>query len=345
MRNYITTILFVATSLLSAQNATLNINNEKWKGGRPDGHAPISVMADHTHSKGELMFSYRFMSMAMENINSGRHTSSPSHLLKPNGGNYMVAPVKMPMNMSMLGVMYAPSNRITLSVMANYMTTEMDHLTAMDGKFTTKSAGFGDAKLAMLYQFFNANKKQLHGKLGVSLPTGAIDNKDVTAASVGQEVILPYGMQIGSGTFDAELGLTFLIQSEVVSFGSQFNGVIRLGENSNNYTLGNRYSLNNWFAVKAANWMSFSARVEGLAVEQIKGANPTLHPGMIITADTYNSGGRFINSGVGFNLYVPSGAFKDLRLGFEYAIPVYQNVNGSQLQTKETITLGLQYAL
>ncbi|WP_215731634.1 hypothetical protein [Bizionia saleffrena] len=158
-------------------------------------------------------------------------------------------------------------------------------------------------------------------------------------------MVLPYAMQMGSGTFDAELGLTFLIQNDMVSFGSQLNTVIRMADNSNNYTPGNSYSLNNWFAVNATNWLSFSARVEGMLVEQIKGSNSDLNPMMIITADTYNSGGTFINSGLGFNLLVPSGTFKDFRLGFEYAIPVLQNVNGIQLQTNETITLGLQYAL
>ncbi|WP_215731635.1 hypothetical protein [Bizionia saleffrena] len=70
------------------------------------------------------------------------------------------------MNMHMLGAMYAPTNRITLSVMANYMAMEMDHITATGETFTTESADFGDTKLAALYKLFNANKKQLHGKVG-----------------------------------------------------------------------------------------------------------------------------------------------------------------------------------
>ena len=111
------------------------------------------------------------------------------------------------------------------------------------------------------------------------------------------------------------------------------------------YRLGNRYGLNNWLAVKASDWFSFSARLEGLIVDDIDGANPNLNPMMVITADTNNSGGTYINSGLGFNLLVPSGTFKGLRFGFEYAMPLLQNANGVQLKTKETITLGLQYAL
>ena len=34
-------------------------------GVRADSHAPIGVMGDHMHAKGEWMVSYRFMRMAM----------------------------------------------------------------------------------------------------------------------------------------------------------------------------------------------------------------------------------------------------------------------------------------
>ncbi|MEJ2112412.1 MAG: transporter [Flavobacteriaceae bacterium] len=319
-------------------------NNQKWLGNRPDGHAPISVMGDHTHGKGEFMISYRFMNMNMEGLKRGSDDEAFTNVLVPNGGKYMVTPTEMPMQMHMLGVMYAPSNKITLVAMINYVSMEMSHLTGTGMVFETESSGFGDTRLAMLYKFYNKNRNQIHGQIGFSIPTGSIDNKDVTPASNGNEVILPYPMQIGSGTFDPELALTYLLQGEGWSFGSQLKGVLRFGENSNDYKLGNKYNLNNWFAVKAKDWLSFSARLEGAIVGEISGANPNLNPMMVTTADTNNSGGTFMNSGFGFNLYVPNGSLKNLRFGFEFATPLYQNVNGVQLKTKETITAGLQYA-
>lgn len=345
MKHYINALFLMAATVLCAQSNEKETNRDKWNGSRPDGHAPISVMGDHTHGKGEFMFSYRFMTMNMEDLKTGSNNVSPESILIPNGGQYMVTPTNMPMDMHMLGVMYAPSNRITLSAMANYTSMEMDHITAAGGEFSTESSGFGDLKLGMLYKFFNRNKNQVHGNFSISLPTGTIDNKDVTPASSGNEVILPYPMQVGSGTFDTSLGLTYLGQRNAFSYGSQIKGVFRIGESSNGYRLGNRYNLNNWLAVKANNWLSFSGRVEGVVVDEINGTNPNLNPNMIITADTNNSGGSYINSGLGFNLYVPNGAFKNLRFGFEYATPLLQNVNGTQLKTKETITFGLQYAL
>lgn len=36
---------------------------------------------------------------------------------------------------------------------------------------------------------------------------------------------------------------------------------------------------------------------------------------------------------------------KNLRFGFEFGYPLYQDLNGVQLKNKETLTLGLQYGL
>jgi len=333
-------IVILLTQKLSAQETENN-----WKGNRPDGHAPISVMADHYHSKGGLMFSYRFMHMNMEGLLSGSNTISNDDVHK----DYMVTPIKMPMQMHMFGTMFAPTNNITLSAMINVIKNDMDlHMKMASGMahhFSTASSGFGDLKLGLIYKFINKNRQSLHGNISLSLPTGSISKKDETPMSSPNEIQLPYPMQIGSGTFDTNLGVTYLGQKESISWGSQLQTTIRFGENSDQYSLGNSYGINNWFAVKTKDWISISARLQGVIVDKINGKNPNLNPMMVTTADTQNSGGTFVNAGVGFNLYVPKGQYKDLRLGFEFAMPLYQKPNGIQLQQREQITVGLQYAL
>ncbi|WP_353779746.1 transporter [Winogradskyella sp. 3972H.M.0a.05] len=336
MKTILSAILCIATTILIAQED----KEQQWTGNRPDGHAPISVMGDHTHGKGEFMFSYRFMHMNMEDLNFNSDNASFQDALD----RYMVTPTSMPMQMHMIGVMYAPSNRVTLMVMGNYITSDMDHLTRMGGTFTTKSSGFGDLKVGALYKLFNKNRQQIHANVGVSIPTGSIDETDVTPASSPNEVILPYPMQIGSGTFDAEIGLTYLKQWQNLSFGAQGKALFRIGENDNNYSLGNKYTITTWSAYKVSNWLSFSGRMELGAIEEIDGVNPVLNPMMVITADTNNSGMTYGNAGLGFNLYADKGYLKNFRLGFEASLPLFQNMNGIQLRQKETITVGLQYA-
>jgi len=331
MKLKLTAICTIASLALFGQEIKKDTTNTNWSAGRPDGHAPISVMGDHMHGKGEWMFSYRYMHMNMEDLKNGSDDATFDQALE----NYMVTPTSMPMNMHMLGAMYAPSDKITLMAMVNYTSMTMDHITR---------SSFGDIKIAGLYQFFNKNGQTLHGQLGLSIPTGSITESDITPASSPNEVELPYPMQIGSGTFDGNLALTYLTQGNLFSYGAQLKGVVRFGENNREYALGNRYSFNNWLGIKTNDWLSFSARIEGVSVGEIRGSDPNLVPSMVITADTANSGGTYINSGIGINTYISKGSLKNLRFGFEFASPLYQNLNGIQLKMKETITIGTQYS-
>ncbi|CAL2081979.1 conserved hypothetical protein [Tenacibaculum sp. 190524A05c] len=340
-------IVKIAVALFAmVQTTYAQKNTELWSAGRPDGHAPISVMGDHYHGKGDVMFSYRYMRMNMEGLQQG---SSEISNAQGHDNGYMVTPLNMPMDMHMLGVMYGLTDKITLVAMAMYTQNEMDlqmrMMSGMTTQFSTSSSGFGDVKLGMLYKFVNAKRQSLHAIVNLSIPTGTLEAEDVTPMSTPNKIQLPYPMQIGSGTYDLDLGLNYLGQTDNYSWGTQLKGTYRFDRNEFDYSLGNRYSLNSWFAYKVNDWISFSARGEVLAEERINGANPNLNPMMVTTADTANSGGKYINGGLGFNVYVPKGSFKNVRFGFEYAQPLYQELNGIQLERRETLTFGLQYSL
>ena len=117
-----TTIIAAAfITVASAQNAFEKL-------ARADGHAPISIMADHTHNAGEWMLSYRYMLMDMDGMYRGNHSVSPTQVFTNTPDNYNVTPTRMTMEMHMLGAMYAPNDHITLSAMLPYLSSEMDHL-------------------------------------------------------------------------------------------------------------------------------------------------------------------------------------------------------------------------
>ena len=74
----------VLTSIASAQT--------KWTSARPDGHAPIGVMGDHTHEKGEVMLSYRWMYMGMEGSRDGSDEVSNADIVSPTGYDFLITP-------------------------------------------------------------------------------------------------------------------------------------------------------------------------------------------------------------------------------------------------------------
>ena len=313
-----------------------NSDPDKWSAARPDGHAPIGVMGDHTHKKGEFMFSYRYMFMNMDGNRDGTNSISDSQVLQ----DFMVAPTEMTMEMHMFGAMYAVSENVTLMAMVPYVTKEMEHVTRMGRRFTTNSEGFGDIKTTALYTILNKDKQRLHLNLGASFPTGSINERDDTPA--GNDQILPYPMQIGSGTFDLLPGITYLGQSDKGSWGAQALTTLRLGKNDNGYRLGNKYQLSGWVARNWTDWLSTSLRLTGTTWGDIDGADDRLNPMMIPTADPDRRSGTQINLGLGVNLYAPKGDLKGSRLAMEFELPIYRDLDGPQLETDWQLTLGLQ---
>ncbi|NBC57206.1 MAG: transporter [Bacteroidetes bacterium] len=325
-------------NLAMTQNTSEN-NNEKWTSARPDGHAPITVMGDHYHHKGELMFSYRYMPMWMDGNISEQDNISNSDIYS----NFMIAPQEMQMDMHMLGLMYGVSDKLTLMLMGNILSNSMD-LRAMNGNtFSTESDGFGDLKIRALYQLFNVKKQSLHFNIGLSIPTGDIDQTSATPMS--DNAPLAYPMQLGSGTFDPQFGMTYLGQAEQFSWGVQSLYTSRLGDNDNDYRLGNAFETSGWVAYKAHDYFSFSTRLKYADVRQISGADPAFNPMMMPLFNVENSGRSQVDLGLGTNFYVPDGRLKNLRFGFEFILPVYQNVNGIQMEVDYAATFGIQYTL
>lgn len=325
-------------AILLWTNVTIAQENQ-WTSARPDGHAPISVMGDHYHKKGEFMFSYRFMPMWMEdNIQSSDGISNEDIYQ-----NFMVAPQKMNMNMHMLGAMYAPSDRITLMVMGNYISNSMDLRTGMGVDFTTESGRLGDITVSSLIKILNNNRQSLHGNVGISIPTGDIDQRDATPMM--NDAQLAYPMQLGSGTWDPSLGLTYLGQSDKLSWGAQTKCKFRLGENSENYTFGNRFDVVGWGAIKVSDYFSFSTSLSYFNTQKIDGVDADLNPMMMPLFNTDNSGRSQLDVGIGTNFFVPKGGLKDLRIGAEIKIPAYQQVNGIQMKNTLMATFGIQYTI
>ncbi|MGB1466944.1 MAG: transporter, partial [Alcanivorax nanhaiticus] len=194
------------------------LSHAHYDGGRADSHAPISVMGDHTHGKGEWMLSYRYMGMSMSGAKSGSDSLSTEEAFAEIPGmgmmNMKVLPYEMTMDMHMLGGMYAPTDNLTLVAMLPYATREMtakSRMTMMmnttESEVETETSGIGDVSLGGLYKFYDQGGYRLHLNLVLGLPTGSIEEEDYIPMQQ-QDVQLPYGMQLGSGSYEARPGIT-----------------------------------------------------------------------------------------------------------------------------------------
>ncbi len=333
----------------------------EFDGARPDAHAPISIMGEHTHNAREWMLSYRYMFMDMDGMQTGTDAVTSSEVF---AANYTVTPERMTMDMHMFGLMHAPSDRLTLMAMIPFKEIAMDHrifpnalpLISLNGgidTFTTRSEGFGDFKSAALYQFWNKENQRAHFGFGISLPTGSIGQKDLVPGPGGRiDRQLPSPMQLGSGTVDLFPSLTFLAQQENWSFGFQGNGIIRLGENHHNYRLGHEFNATTWLSWKVGDAISIASKIKYRTLGEIEGVQSDLsfHPPFaparrtVPTAFSENYGGESLDLGFSLNYLVRKGKLRGNRIAFEWSVPVWQKLNGFQLQTDYIMTLGWQFA-
>jgi hypothetical protein len=295
----------------------------------------INVLGTHLHPAGQWMLGYEYMFDNMDGNRDGTRRISDSQVLDA----YNASPTDMTMQTHMLTLMYSPSNDLTLMGMLPYIVKSMHHVMRDGTRFSERTEGPGDAEVHALYTFLSTDNLRHRFILdgGVSFPTGSIDR------SMGG-LRLEYPMQLGSGTVDLMPGLTYLGQTDLMAWGAEFHPRLRLGQNGNHYRLGNRYRLSAWGALKLTQSLSLSGRVDAEKWGDIHGADSALDPADEPTKDVSAEGGRRVDLMLGLNAYFPKGGFKGLRLALEAGAPVYQSLNGPQLQTTWLARVGLQWA-
>jgi hypothetical protein len=286
----------------------------------------------HTHEKGEWMLQYHYMRMGMDGNLDGTSGRSTADVL----AQYPVSPTSMDMEMHMVHVMHAPTERLTLMGMIPYVRLTMDHETRMGTSFTTDSEGLGDIKLAALFSAWRNERHRVVTEFGTSFPTGSIDEKDNTPMGF---VRLPYPMQLGSGTFDILPAVTYLGQAESWAWGARVDGNLRTGRNDNDYRLGHRFGTSAWLARKLLPFASASIRLDGQLWGNISGADPQLNPRLVPTADPDLRAGRRLDILLGLNLFQTDGPLAGNRIGIEGGVPIYQRLDGPQLETDYRVSV------
>jgi hypothetical protein len=307
------------------------------------------------------MTSYRYMFMEMDGMYHDSDAISPGQVYK---AGYVISPTRMKMDMHMLGLMYAPTDSITLMAMMPYISMEMDHridptvgmlmrLNGGNSTFTTESSGIGDLRVGALFRILDEGPNHVHGGLAVSLPTGSIGEKDLVPGPGGLlPRQLPAAMQPGSGTFDLLPSLTWVHTQDSWSAGMQAHANIRTGTNHHDYRLGNRFGIDGWISRRMADWVSISAGLSYRWEDELTGQQtdlllrPPFAPTRLTvpTAFGINYGGQRIEALVGTNFLIPTGPLSGQRLALDLRVPLWQERDGHGLGTDYTATVGWQFA-
>jgi len=327
----ITPSLFAFLALVSLSNgATEECPHSAHAGHDHSVATPIGVMGGHVHKAGEWMFSYRHMFMNMEGMYQGDQQRSTSEVLN----DFMMTPIDMQMQMHMFGAMYAPSDSITLVAMTNYISNEMIMENRMGVRSTMESEGLGDTSVGALFSLRQIGSESVHAGLSIVLPTAGTNEKNSTGGT------LPYGMQLGTGSWGIKPSLTYLNSAGDLSWGAQATAQFQLNDNANGYRVGNSISTTAWTGYKVTENLSLLARVEAKSKGKIQGEHENLTVSMMSPLlNPENTGGSTIEAFIG-------AAYKShgVTISAEAGQTLWQDLNGTQLGYDWSMTFGASVA-
>lgn len=328
-----------------------------------NNHKMVIQSGEHAHTKGGWMFTYRKMDMHMEDNLDGSKgissneivTTAPNRFFGVTGqpSTLRVVPLEMDSRMDMFSLMYAQTDKISWMLMLNHIEKSMKSTTYMGGSgttqrgtFKTKSSGMGDTSASFLWKAFQHKYHKINLNFGVSLPTGDIDQKDIILTPMGMKpkLVLPYSMQLGSGTYDLLPGFTYSgSNGYLLDWGVKYQAIIRTGENDEDYTLGDTHNFSAWGGYSFAPWILTSIGLSYKYESDIDGIDSRIVL-PVQTADPDNYGGDTLMAKWGLTLTGQNGPFAGHKIKFEYSKQLEQNQNGIQMEMDDMISASYQRA-
>jgi hypothetical protein len=187
----------------------------------------------------------------------------------------------------------------------------------------------------MVVPFIRKGREASSVHLGFNAPTGSIRRGD------GNGERAPYDLQIGGGTWALEWGWSYRGEWERMSWGMQAVGNHPVNRNGLHYRLGSHFEASMWSAVDLIAGVSASLRFSWDKQNNISGQDRELDPISEPSANSKARGGTRLDLSPGLAFEIPR--LKGQRISAEVAVPVYQNLDGPQLERDWAVEVGWQW--
>lgn len=323
------------TALAGPLAAPAEAQDHQWTSERPDGVAPMGIIADRTLAAGALEVGYRYSNMDAEGLKLGPTRVDELTALQ----TFQFVPLARTVDTHVFTAGYGLSDDLTVLGRFGWVSKTREAANE-EFFFLQESSGFADAQLDVLWDVYERGAYRAHVQLGALLPLGSVDERgDFPEAA---DVILPYDMQIGSGSFALVPGVVASTQNEAGTVGAQILGFLHLTENDRGYRPGNRVEANAWAAYRFNEYFSASSGVRARGSDPIHGFDAELEtfrdPGDL----SLSFGGTRVDIPLGLNVRLPEGPLAGNVVGVEFTWTVHESVDGTRLASDWGFTLGWQ---
>lgn len=312
---------------------------------------PLNIMGAGIPEPKEFRFKMSGSYMTMDGLTQDGDSIRPEEILgmpaPPPMLKFMAVPTKMEMKMISASLMYSFTHKLVGGVMLMQNKNSMDMkfngpMSMMFGSgYTMESEGTGDTMVMAKYRFYadhmTAPKSQASVLFGLSLPTGSIDEKNKKHPNpMMTNNLLPYGMQLGSGTYDPSIGLLYQGDVNPIWWGANLVYTARVEDNKRDYRLGDKATLDIYGMYQLSSEFLLHGQINGKYEDKIDGV---MKEGVLESVymtplwDTDNYGGREVNLSVGLQ-YRPK-PFNVVEVSATKNI--YDDSNGIQLENDYSV--------
>ncbi len=280
----------------------------------------------------KFRFAYHYVHATFEDYQSGTRKVP----LVEMQAQFPVLPLEIIQNVHLISLGYQINSRLSLDLQLSYVRQETYHISSVPGfdEFTIHSHGIGDTSIGLNYLAWNDEKDSIHLGAALSVPTGSINEKGRTPRDANQDTLLPYTMQLGSGTLDFSPSLTHIRRMNNSEWVNQVQGTFRMGKNYHNYSLSHRAIIKTSLFYELLPYLQPSIKLMGTYWDRVHGQDDDLVlPGGVYPAPVTNPslfGGRKIDFLLGIRVPIDRGVFSGHQFEVEVGTPVYQYLNGPQ---------------
>lgn len=305
--------------------------------------ANVVSEADRVKTQNRWHLSYTYAVSEYDEYYLGTHSVSYDEVLFTPGvdtrseNNYPVVPTEIMQEVHAVRLAYDLTQAMTLRAQVPFVMQSTDHISIISGydAFNISSDGIGDIALVLdstVSQSLNSSWKV---GAGLSMPTGSIDEEGDTPRAPGNQQ-LPYTMQLGSGTWDFPLFVSFRKYEAKWDWGVDGSFTLRTGENDRDYRLGNKASLGGWLMWKGASAFTPGIRLDYRWRDDIDGEDVSLRvpiPAFPYPAPVTNPS-AFGGEQVDLTAFLRVPFAKNWYAEASYAQPIYLDLNGPQSSEK-----------
>jgi hypothetical protein len=280
---------------------------------------------------------YRLKSVKFEGYLDGAEALSFDDVLWNGQGevrttkNFPVVPTTIYQKAHIISLGYQFNSSWKGQISIPYLKQKTDHISIVSNYdfFVIETEGIGDIAVSTSYNWSNPEVGIWRFSFGISLPIGSVDEVGDTPRAPGNQE-LPYTMQLGSGTYDFPIELSYKNNGHH-DFHVSFSANIRTGHNSRNYRLGNNYSLKGRYQIELSSTIRTYAELGFIYSNDIHGQDDSLlvnapipYPASITNPKLF--GGKKVDAGLGLSWRFS----EDCQLNIDIGKPIYQNLNGPQ---------------